>query len=180
MLARLSAFWARLERLVAAGLAAAVTLLILLNVVTRAFDASLFWVDEAAIYAMIWMTFLAASAAVQRRESVAVTLIPDVFDPRGQRWFVVLVDIVIFAFGLLMLWAVWRWFDPAGLLAAGGDILAFQGATFNFVYSEPTMTLGTAKAPIWSIVAIFACGVTLHGVANLSASLLALRTPIPA
>ena len=67
MLERISAFWARIEITLAALLAAGVTLLILLNVVTRNIGAALFWVDELAIYAMVWMTFLGASAALVAR-----------------------------------------------------------------------------------------------------------------
>ena len=45
-------------------MAVGVTLLILLNIVARYFGAALYWVDELAIYAMVWMTFLGASAAL--------------------------------------------------------------------------------------------------------------------
>ena len=63
MIGRISAVWARLELTLAAFLAVSITLLILLNVVTRSMGAALYWVDELAIYAMAWMTFLGASAA---------------------------------------------------------------------------------------------------------------------
>jgi hypothetical protein len=68
MLHKASALWARIELSAAAILAAAITLLILLNVVTRAFGQAIYWVDEAAIYTMAWMTFLAGSAAVHLRK----------------------------------------------------------------------------------------------------------------
>jgi TRAP-type C4-dicarboxylate transport system permease small subunit len=76
-----SALWARIELFAAALLAAAITLLILLNVVTRAFGRAIYWVDEAAIYTMAWMTFLAGSAAVHYGNAVAVTLLEDVAGP---------------------------------------------------------------------------------------------------
>ena len=53
-----------LELRLATLMAVGVTLLILLNIVTRYFGAALYWVDELAIYAMVWMTFLGASAAL--------------------------------------------------------------------------------------------------------------------
>lgn len=64
MLYRISRYWAKLEIWCSAFLALTVTLLILLNVVTRYLGAALFWVDELAIYAMVWMTFFGASAAM--------------------------------------------------------------------------------------------------------------------
>ena len=78
MLERISAFWARIEITLAALLAAGVTLLILLNVVTRNIGAALFWVDELAIYAMVWMTFLGASAERQAAGSGYVIRWPSV------------------------------------------------------------------------------------------------------
>ena len=56
-----------LEIRLAALMAVGVTLLILLNIVTRYFGAALYWVDELAIYAMVWMTFLEASAALHHQ-----------------------------------------------------------------------------------------------------------------
>lgn len=167
MLGFLSNKWVRIERVTAAALAAAVTGLILLNVITRAFSTSIFWIDEAAIYAMIWMTFLAASAMIAQRDSIAVTFVPDLCSIPVQRRITIVVDIIVLAFGVLMVWVCWRWFNPAAFIAASGDIAAFQSNTFNFIYSEPTMTLGIKKAPIWTIMAVFACSVILHGLANL-------------
>ncbi len=152
----------------AATLAVAITLLVLLNVVTRAMSASIFWVDEAAIMAMTWMSFLAASAAVHFGHSVSVTLLTDMLPEAlacaAQR----AVDIVVVIFAVLMLWLCWRWFMPLEVLRAGFDAMAFQGETFNFIYAEPTLTLGIRKFWLWLIMPLFALGLTLHGVANLA------------
>lgn len=153
----------------AAGLAVGVTLLVLLNVVTRAFSVAIYWVDEAAIYAMAWMTFLAASAAVHYGQSVAVTLLTDAVSGRAARVLQKAVDGVILIFGLLMLWFCWRWFMPLDLVRAGFDTEAFQARTFNFIYAEPTSTIGIRKVWIWVIMWIFALGMTLHALGNLTA-----------
>ncbi|UWR23044.1 TRAP transporter small permease [Sulfitobacter sp. S190] len=167
MLARLSRRWARVEIFCAAGFAVAITLLILLNVVTRAFNASIYWVDEAAIYAMVWMAFLAASAAVHERSSVSVTLIRDMLGPTAHRWLGTLIDLTVVVFAFALLYFLWRWLAPLELLRAGFDLETFQSQTFNFIYAEPTTTLGVRKIWIWLIMPIFAFGVTLHAVANL-------------
>ncbi len=148
--------------------AVAITLLVLLNVVTRAMSASIFWVDEAAIMAMTWMTFLAASAAVHYGHSVSVTFFTDLLPEGTAHLAQRLVDAVVLIFAGLMLWLCWRWFMPLELMRAGFDKMEFQGETFNFIYSEPTLTLGFRKVWLWLIMPIFALGLTLHGLANVT------------
>ena len=167
MLFRLSALWARIELICAALLAVCVTGLILLNVVTRTAGNALFWVDELAIYAMVWMTFLGASAALHHRDSVSITLLSDAVPDHVRRIIDKIVDIIVFAFALAMLWFCWRWFLPFDIAGAGFDRTAFQGATFNFIYSEPTLTLGLPKYLFWLVMWLFAFGATLHATMHL-------------
>ena len=167
MLYRVSATWARIELLGAAFLAVCVTLLILLNVATRNVAQALFWVDEMAIYAMVWMTFLGASAALHHRNSVSITLISDAVAPAVRNMLGKFVDAMVFAFSLAMLWFCWRWFLPLDLAQAGFDTMTFQGSTFNFIYAEPTLTLGLPKYPFWLVMWLFALGATLHSAAHL-------------
>ena len=63
-LIRTSDALARFERLLLIASVAAILGLILLNVVTRAAQASIYWVDEAAIFAMVFCTFIGASLLV--------------------------------------------------------------------------------------------------------------------
>ena len=167
MLFRISAAWARIELWAAALLALVVTLLILLNVVTRTMGAALFWVDELAIYAMAWMTFLGASAAFHYRSSVSITLLPDALPDHYQAIIRKAVDVIAFAFAVAMLWFCWRWFLPLDLLKAGFDVTVFQGKTFNFIYAEPTLTLGLPKYLFWLVMWFFALGATLHSAMHL-------------
>ncbi|MEM6325087.1 MAG: TRAP transporter small permease subunit [Pseudomonadota bacterium] len=167
MLSRISGFWARIELGTAALLALSVTLLILLNVATRSFGAALFWVDELAIYAMAWMTFLGASAAIHYGHSVAITVVTDQLPDSAKRIAAKTVDALVLLFALFMLWFCWRWFNPLEMARQGFDVQAFQGATFNFIYDEPTSTLGIKKVWIWLVMWLFSFGVTLHAAANL-------------
>jgi len=175
MLLRISKLWARVELALAALLAVAITGLILANVFTRAFDRAIYWTDEAAIYAMIWMAFLAASASIQDRSAVAVTLLPDMARGAWARGFRIGIDVVILGFAAFMAFACWRWFRPDILIARGFDTGAFQRETFNFIYAEPTSTLGLAKVWIWLVMPLFTLGLILHAVANLSDSLAGRR-----
>ena len=167
MLFRLSAAWARIEIWAAAALAVCVTVLVLLNVVTRSLGTALFWVDELAIYAMVWMTFLGASAALHHRNAVAITLLPDALPPNMLPVIRKSVDVVVFFFALAMFWFCWRWFLPLELMRAGFDTTIFQGRTFNFIYAEPTSTLGVRKYLFWLVMWLFAIGATLHSTMHL-------------
>lgn len=167
MLKRISAAWARVEMGASALLAIGVTLLILLNVVTRSMNNALFWVDEAAIYTMVWMTFLGASAAIQSRQQVAITILTDSLPEGVRRVAAKLVDAAIFAFACAMVYFCWRWYLPLTIAQAGFDTMAFQGATFNFIYAEPTSTIGIQKWIIWLVMPLFSLGVFLHALTHL-------------
>lgn len=167
MLYRISHAWARIEVTLAAALAASVTGLILLNVVTRAAGNAIYWVDEAAIYAMVWMTFLAASAALHFRSAIAVTVLHEFVPAAARQWIGRFVDLTVVIFAGLLVWLCWQWFMPLELARAGWDTRAFQGATFNFIYAEPTNTLGLPKVWVWLVMPFFALGALLHALANL-------------
>lgn len=167
MLHKISARWAQAEMTASAVLAVGVTLLILLNVVTRSMNNALFWVDEAAIYTMVWMTFLGASAAIHYRQQVAITILTDVLPSGLQRVAAKLVDLAIFVFACAMLYFCWRWYLPLEIAGMGFDTMAFQGATFNFIYAEPTSTIGIPKWIIWLVMPLFSLGVFIHALAHL-------------
>lgn len=167
MLNKLSEAWAKTELTFAACLGGLITALILLNVVTRSIGAALFWVDELAIYTMIWMTFLSTSAALHYGHSVSITIVTDLLPTALRPLAAKLVDLIIFGFALLMVWLCWRWFLPLDLIKSGFDLELFQSKTFNFTYVEPTNTLGFPKYIAWLVVCLFTMGALLHSTANL-------------
>ena len=180
VLSTLSRRLAGVEAAAAGLLAAAVAGLILLNVATRTAGAALFWVDELAIYAMVWMAFLGMSITIQRRSGVSVTILTDALSPRLHRAAALLVDGIILAFSLFLLWLCWRWYDPLTLASVSYSVDVFVGETFNFIYREPTQTIGVAKYWIWLIVPLTAAAMTVHALANLLEALLspqAVRIP---
>ncbi|MEM1364479.1 MAG: TRAP transporter small permease subunit [Pseudomonadota bacterium] len=152
----------------AALLAFAVTCLILLNVVTRTLGMALFWVDELAIYAMVWMTFLGASAAIHFGHSISITILTDGLPRRLAKIAQRCVDIIVLMFCAAMVWFCWVWFLPLEIFRAGFDAEMFQGETFNFIYAEPTTTLGIRKWWVWLVMWLFSIGATLHAIANLA------------
>ena len=148
-------------------LAGALVVLILLNIVTRAAGAALFWVDELAIYTMIWMTLIAASAMLRMRAGVAVTLVTDIFPRPVRRVVHRIVDAVLLFLALTLLILCWQWYDPVALVESGLDLDAFAQETFKFIYIEPTSTLGIRKFWVWLAVPLMAFAMTIHALANL-------------
>src|SRR5690554_2870046 len=112
---------AAVEKLAAALLIAAVALLILLNVFTRYIGYALYWVDELAIYAMVWSALVAGSLSVHLRTLVSVTLVLDLIKGKA-RWVLTLVnDLLMLGFGAFLIWLCWIWFSPLQFYQAGFD-----------------------------------------------------------
>jgi len=155
------------EKRVITVLAAALVLLILLNIVTRALNAALFWVDELAIYCMIWMALIGASAMLRLRLGIAVTLVADLLPAPVQRAVARLVDAIVLVFAMTLLLLSWQWYDPIALLQSGFDFDVFAQTTFKFIYSEPTNTIGIPKYWVWLVVPLMAVAMTVHALANL-------------
>ena len=153
-----------------AGVAAAVVMaLIVLNVVTRAANMSLFWVDEAAIYAMVWMIFLATAVTLKRRQALSGTVLVDYFPARLRAVVGVIIDLSVLLFGVLVLVFAWKWYAPLDLLRSGFDLAEFSAQTMNFMYQEHANTFGLRKFWLWLIIPYFGLSVALHALANLSA-----------
>jgi len=166
-LRRLSQKIARIETIIGATLGAMIMGLILLNVITRSLGNALYWVDEAAISAMVWMAFLGASVAIHHRDTVAVTFVPDLLSPNlaaALSWF---VDLLVLAFCIVLAALCWRWFDPLVLAQNKFDTKAFSSVTFNFIYAETTTTLGFQKFWLWLIVPLFSFSGSIHALSNL-------------
>ncbi len=163
----------RCEARLCQTLVAALPLMILVNVTSRAIGQPIFWMDELAIYTMVWLAMIGLSLTVHNRDAVAVTLVQDAVPARVRRALVVVADAVVVAFAMALGYLSYLWFDPVGLARAGFDVAAFSAQTFNYVYQEPTATLGVPKLCFWLIVPIVAITTTLHGVNNLIASVTA-------
>jgi len=169
VLATLSNKLATVERWVLIFLALAVTALILLNVVTRSFQHAIYWVDELAIYSMIWLVMFGASASFRSRDGIAVTLLQGVVGERIWSVMQILVDCIKLLFAIALIWLSWIWYDPLTLAAHDFDIRDFSGNTFNFLYDEPTLTIGIPKFIVWLVMPITAVTMTIHAAANLFA-----------
>lgn len=157
----------RLERYAVAILMTLLSGAILLNVVTRYLGAPIYWIDEFAVYCMVWLTFFGASAMTRLRLDFAVTMMTERLSQRMRDLCRVLATGMVMVFSLSLVAMCWLWLDPVGIASAGFDARAFSGSTFNFVYTERTQTLNWPTWVLYLILPVFALSVTIHGLANL-------------
>lgn len=169
MLQQMSNHLSRLEARAAGFCMLLVTLLILFNVITRAMNKAVFWVDEAAVYLMVWMLFFATAVLIKRRTAVAVTVLVDYLPPAARRLVGVLIDWLVLLFGVLLLVFCWYWFAPVQLVQHGFDVASFSNDTMNFIYQERPNTLPIPKFWVWLIIPFFALSVCIHTLANILA-----------
>jgi len=141
--------------------------LILLNVVTRYTGIPLYWVDESAVYSVVFLTFIGASAMTRLRLDFAVTMLTERFSERGIRIAKVIATSIVLLFGLSLLWMCVLWLDPVGIARAGFNAKDFAGESFNFVYTERTQTLNWPFWVLYLIMPVFALSMTVHSAANL-------------
>lgn len=163
----LSSALLRFERGALTALMMLLVLLILLNVVTRYSGIPIYWIDEAAVFTMVWLTFVGASVMTRLRMDFAVGLVSDQLPPRGAKAMKVLATFGVLVFALALVWMCWVWMDPRGIAAAGFNAKDYAEASFNFVYTEHTQTLEWPTWVIQLILPIFSLSLTVHAIANL-------------
>lgn len=157
----------RAERATLTVLMGLLVLLILLNVVTRYSGTPIYWVDEAAVFTMVWLTFVGASVMTRLRMDFAVGLVSDHLPPGGAKVLKVIATVGVLVFALALVWMCWVWMDPRGIAAAGFNVKDYAEASFNFIYTERTQTLEWPTWVLQLILPIFSLTLTVHAFANL-------------
>ncbi|CAN7583255.1 TRAP transporter small permease [Bosea sp. LjRoot90] len=154
--------------------------LILLNVITRYAGHPIYWIDESAVYSVVWLTFIGASAMTRMRLDFAVTMLTERFSERGVAIFRIIATLGVILFGIALGVMCWLWLDPVGIAQAGFDAREYAGQSFNFIYTERTQTLNWPTWVIYLIMPLFAVSMTLHALANLFEDLdLVARQELP-
>lgn len=156
------------EKVAIGALMALLTGLILLNVATRYTGHPLYWVDEAAIYTTVWLTFIGASAMSRLRLDFSMTMLTERLSGATLRAMRSLATLGVLAFGLALMAMSWMWMDPVGIASYGFDGREYGGATFNFLYTETTQTLNWPSWILYLIMPVFAVTLTIHAAANLA------------
>lgn len=173
-LARLSHGVRQAEVVLAATLIGVIFCLLLANVVLRLVGRPLIWTDELAVHLMVWVAFLGASLGIATRTHMAVGLLPESLSAPNRRWLLLATDLFVLGFMGVMAAVVWRWLDPVGLWRAGSGAGLAQ-ATFNFVYTDPTLTLGIRKIWFWLILPLTCASGILHAIVAVQGDVAAIR-----
>lgn len=168
----------KVEKIVLGLLMTLLFVLILLNVVTRYARVPLYGIDEASIFAMVWLTFIGASCMTRLRMDFAVTLLTDYLKPGLARAFQAGATLLVLCFSLALAVLCWNWLDPIGIARAGFDTEAYAADSFNFLYTERTQTLEWPTVLVMGIVPLFALTTILHGATNLAEDLGLLDRPV--
>lgn len=170
ILARASRAVLHAEGALGALLVAVIFAAILSGSVARGLARPLVWTDELAVHLMVWLAFIGASMGVGLGNHMVMGLLPERMGPTGQRVVALLCDglvlVFLLGFGLL----VWRWLDLPGLLRAG-SAQALARESFNFVWLDPTLTLGLRKIWFWLIIPVSTLTAILHVLARIAAQL---------
>lgn len=156
-----------IERILLTALMGLLVALVLLNVTTRYAGLPIYWVDEAAVYAVVWLTFIGASAMTRLRMDFAVAMLTEKLPAAWQRAARLVSTGSVLVFGLAMLLMCWLWMDPLGIAGKGFDAKGYAAESFNFLYTERTQTL---EWPVWVlqlIMPIFAACLCIHALALL-------------
>lgn len=157
----------RFERVAITGLMFLLAGLILLNVITRYTGRSIYWIDESAVYSVVWLTFIGASAMTRLRLDFAVSLLTERLSAKGARIAKILATAGVVVFGASLTWMCWLWMDPLGIARAGFDAREYAGQSFNFLYTERTQTLNWPTWVVYLIMPLFSVSMTIHGTANI-------------
>lgn len=155
------------ERRVVAFLMFLLTGAVLLNVATRYTGRPIYWIDEFAVYCMVWLTFFGASVMTRLRLDFAVTMLTERLSARAAATARIVATLMVVLFGISIAAMCWVWLDPAGIAAAGFNAREYAAGSFNFVYTERTQTLNWPTWVLYMILPVFAVSITIHGLANL-------------
>lgn len=167
MLRALSDGLIRIERVLLMLLIAGIAFFVLINVGFRLFRITLAWADELAVLSMVLAGFVGASLMLRARIDPAVKILQEMLRGPVVRGLRIVVSLIATVFGLILLWLCWRWFDPAGLAAAGFDFGTFEMTTFNFIYTDTTPVLRWRFFWFYLIMPWFAFTLSVHALTNL-------------
>ena len=168
LLHRLSSALAFVERGLLRLLVLVIASFVLLNVGLRVFGITIAWADELAVYAMILSGFVGASLMLRARIDPAVRLAHEIVPGGVSRALRIVVSAGSAAFGVVLFWLCLRWFDPAGLIAAGFDVSEFEMQSFNFIYTDRTPVMAVPSYWFYLVMPWFALTLSVHALANLA------------
>lgn len=106
----LSSWIETIEKVIAAILIVAMTLVIATAVVFRYFlKEPIFWAGEASIFMMAWITFIGGSLGLKYKSQASVTILKDRLTSKGQRILEIISYFIILLFMSILLYYSYQW-----------------------------------------------------------------------
>jgi TRAP-type C4-dicarboxylate transport system permease small subunit len=160
-----------IERILLMLLVSSILGLMILNVVTRAINISLYWVDETAINLKIMATFIGTNLIFRQRKNFSVSIVLDILPAKYQHSLSMLVQLISLGFAGLLIIVTLKWFDPVTLIASNFDLNVFFKTTYNSIYTEMTSTIGIRRFWFFLIMPWFSCALFIHCLACIAEDL---------
>jgi len=176
-LSQISAGFNAVERLLLKLLMAAIAIFVLMNVLLRMIGITVAWADEIGVYTMVMSGFVGASLMLRARVDPAVLLLREILPERTHHILRATVSAISAAFGIILCYLCWRWFNPSALIEAKFNIAQFEGSTFNFIYTDVTPVMGLPAFFFYLVVPFFAIAITIHALTNLCEDLGLIERP---
>ena len=86
------------ERVLVIALTAALTCIMMVQVILRYFfNAPLFWAEEISVQMLVFATLFGLSLLVHHRQLVTIDFLPQALSPRGRHWLAVLHGLLFLA-----------------------------------------------------------------------------------
>ncbi len=131
--------WARIIRVI--DLASAICVVAMVSIVAvqiflrYVLNHPFVWADELANWLFVWVIYLGATVLVRYDAHLTVEIVTDRLSPRVNRWRKLIVNIVVLAFLVLLLWetvALLQKFGTTASAAMGVPMALFFGCGFIF------------------------------------------------
>ena len=114
------------------------------------------WTEAGAVILMSWFIFLGAAVGVRENNHMGFDVLLYVLPPTGKKWLRMISDIVIFAFGLGMIWyggtlikLTWNTTLPAlGISGAWDYVPLIGGGVLIALFSLERIAVRALGAPI--------------------------------
>lgn len=155
-----------IEKGLVGGLSALMFVLVVIGMFARYLGHAIYWIDEAAVFAMVAMSFFGASLVTRLKQEFAITLLIEYLPARLAwiaRLLIAAIGLIFAAILILLSW--WMW-DPITLAKMSFDVERFSRATFNFIYTETTTTLGLPKFLFLLVLPIYSVFLIIHTAVN--------------
>jgi TRAP-type C4-dicarboxylate transport system permease small subunit len=119
---------------------------------------------------MIWMALIGGSLLLHERGHVSAMLFGARLSPASTRRLALIADSLVLATTVGLFVMCVGWYDVLELARHSFDADAFAASTFNFIYQEPTNTIGVHKFWLWLVVPLVAATMSIHAAANLAST----------